>query len=584
MPYKEVYSIRIENDHDQGFLGANGKGRDKKYALASAYAEYVERLQNKMITASSYTRVLLEKLRDKTGYYYYPDERIMTKEEFYKLPNNISEELIEDIYNTEFINLYFNRLSDNGYKGCLSVPFYDVTKKKNIYLPYNLLMNLSGSNGMAAGNTISEAIYQALCEILERYAAGLVFFNRLTPPTIERHFIEKHFPQEYLIIKNIEENLQFKVSVKDFSAGCNYPVLGVLIINNERNLYKLNVGSDLNFQVALSRCLTEIHQGIGSEEEMIKHMLQIPQKEYDYFLNNSEEDYIKRKKEYVQFTVDNKGLFPKSLFNEIPSYNTNHVTFNISNDTFEKDNKYLMDLLQSNDHNIYIRNVSFLGFPSVFIYIPILTNIGVKNIGVKGISNDEFSDQFFKDPKLFINEDILEDLFFPFENISSNSLKKITELLKNAEDDSFYKILKIDLLDTTPFKDLPISYFLTLSYFYLEEYQSSLKFLKKFILYSKNIDNYYRVIQSYIQLLINKVTKNDLKESLSKEGYENNLITEVCRDLFHPKDVFKYFHFPNCPNCDNCKLNSFCVTKDEINLLIRTNNKMQCNQIEQIVI
>lgn len=37
---------------------------------------------------------------------------------------------------------------------------------------------------MAAGNTAGESIFQALCELVERYSARTVFFDKLTPPAI----------------------------------------------------------------------------------------------------------------------------------------------------------------------------------------------------------------------------------------------------------------------------------------------------------------------------------------------------------------------------------------------------------------
>lgn len=64
------------------------------------------------------------------------------------------------------------------------MPFYDCNRIKITYLPYNLTFILTESNGMAAGNTAGESIFQALCELVERYSARTVFFDKLTPPAI----------------------------------------------------------------------------------------------------------------------------------------------------------------------------------------------------------------------------------------------------------------------------------------------------------------------------------------------------------------------------------------------------------------
>lgn len=72
--------------------------------------------------------------------------------------------------------------------GVIGVPFFDVRNKETIYLPYNLSLTLSGSNGMSAGNTSAEGIFQALCELIERFASTTIYYNRLTPPTIPFSF------------------------------------------------------------------------------------------------------------------------------------------------------------------------------------------------------------------------------------------------------------------------------------------------------------------------------------------------------------------------------------------------------------
>lgn len=44
---------------------------------------------------------------------------------------------------------------------------------------------------MSAGNTMSEGLFQALCEILERVAAATIYHQNLTPPTVPDNVIIK---------------------------------------------------------------------------------------------------------------------------------------------------------------------------------------------------------------------------------------------------------------------------------------------------------------------------------------------------------------------------------------------------------
>jgi ribosomal protein S12 methylthiotransferase accessory factor len=45
---------------------------------------------------------------------------------------------------------------------------YSITRKEDFYYPVRWHNNVFGSNGLAAGNTVEEAVTQALCEVIER--------------------------------------------------------------------------------------------------------------------------------------------------------------------------------------------------------------------------------------------------------------------------------------------------------------------------------------------------------------------------------------------------------------------------------
>lgn len=130
------------------------------------------------------------------------------------------------------IEQYFEEATKNGFDGITAVPFYSCYDDKIIYLPYNLTLMITGSNGMSAGNSENEGVFQGLCEIIERAAASTVYNQNLTPPTIPIEFI-KNNQILYNTIKEIEKQ-GYDVIVKDFSAGYNLPVVGTLIINKKK--------------------------------------------------------------------------------------------------------------------------------------------------------------------------------------------------------------------------------------------------------------------------------------------------------------------------------------------------------------
>ncbi|MGE5632176.1 MAG: hypothetical protein ACM3TR_13920, partial [Caulobacteraceae bacterium] len=55
-------------------LGTNGKGATREYAQASAYAEFMERLQNDYLSLGDYD----EDTWKYRGFYYTPDEKLMS--------------------------------------------------------------------------------------------------------------------------------------------------------------------------------------------------------------------------------------------------------------------------------------------------------------------------------------------------------------------------------------------------------------------------------------------------------------------------------------------------------------------------
>lgn len=86
-PIKDIFSTRIEALPEDGGFGTNGKGKSKIYSLASAYAEFMERIQNLFILgANGVSKSFQDYIKDRTGFNYFPDEKNLLKEEFLLLP------------------------------------------------------------------------------------------------------------------------------------------------------------------------------------------------------------------------------------------------------------------------------------------------------------------------------------------------------------------------------------------------------------------------------------------------------------------------------------------------------------------
>ncbi|MDY2935155.1 MAG: YcaO-like family protein [Candidatus Cryptobacteroides sp.] len=550
-PQNNIYSVRLENPIEKGKFGTNGKGRSFYYTLASAYGEFIERLQNGFIVGpSGLDRIFLKKIKETVGFVYYPDEKILSQSDFLKLPEEYLKDFFGDTKSElreDFINSYFNRLRENGQDGVISLPFYDVKNKKTIFLPYNLTFILSGSNGMASGNSYAEAIFQALCELIERFSARTVFFDRLTPPNVPDEYLKK-FPDECKIKSQLESH-GYRVIIKDFSCGINLPAVGVILFNEKQNKYRLNIGSDTSFKIALSRALTEIFQGIENDSVMEDIMLDIPDKEQDYFITNTSENIMKREREIQKFIINGSGVFPTSLFHSEPSYLFSESTFN-PKENYQKEINAIINNFISLGFSVYIRDVSFLGFPTFYVYIPSISVWGRKSNNdrptakslLKGIENDK-----------------LEDLFFPTQTLlhDSERLMKILNVL--APDrriiytgQTLAQILKLQFTPESDFGKIPVNFFLSLLCFANKEYKNAEKFLREFMLETSLESNeYYNSICEYFLALADE--KNINKITI-------NVPDEIIESFSTLQKAFSNISFPTCPDCQECPLKDTCLT------------------------
>lgn len=349
---------------------------------------------------------------------------------------------------------------------------------------------ITGSNGMSAGNSENEGVFQGLCEIIERAAASTVYNQNLTPPTIPIEFI-KNNQILYNTIKEIEKQ-GYDVIVKDFSAGYNLPVVGTLIINKKKKKYRLNVGADTCFDVALSRTLTEIHQGISNKKDLESIMLDIPRNKRAK--KNTEKFTIDEDLE--KFFQDGTGVFTSAIFDTKESYLFNESTFCDSQD-YNSGCKYLIKLIESLEAKVFIRDTSFLGFPSFYIYVPKLSCF--RN---KGISNQSFK---MFDVKSNISYGQIEKHLYNFKNIFENQesmrflIQRFTPSTICKYDPPMCDLMKIEIKASHYWSSIPISYFLTMFSFILKDYSMATEYLKIYLKTMKlEKDSYYPYFRSII--------------------------------------------------------------------------------------
>lgn len=236
-------------------IGSNGKGVTKEFALASSYGELSERLQLGLIwknklqveggasSSEAQSKLLpAEQLlrRNFNWYTAYARELkkttgvVMTEEDILRQYTD-SDELVQ------------------------ATPYYCATTHSVEYLPTALCRDLYGSNGGAAGNTMEEAIVQAISEIVERNYKLRILSENIAVPEIPEDRL-RQCRIAWKIIEYLKEN-GFRVNVKDCSLGTKFPVVCVCIINTATGKYHTHFGAFPDFEIALQRTLTESFQG-----------------------------------------------------------------------------------------------------------------------------------------------------------------------------------------------------------------------------------------------------------------------------------------------------------------------------------
>lgn len=293
--------------------GANGKGMTKEYATASGYAELYERFCNQISFISSpfWTTQYMKRNKEKNGYYFRAGEKIQTYDEMYHCCRRATEYLDhfsgED---EEIAHAMIDLFMGNTYVGAPMQSINDPDDK--IYVDPRLLMRIIRSNGMAAGNTVTEALVQGLSEVVEREACYHLF-NDANDVHYAINLEKIANPNLQEIIQNIH-NAGYEFYLFDLSYNSGFPVIMSLLLNKKDGILNINFGSFPVFDIAAERVLTELYQGIKSYKgQQFQGRLQKPYKAFP--------------PEFLYMTYGNSisgEIFPLSFFNNIrymDSYN-----------------------------------------------------------------------------------------------------------------------------------------------------------------------------------------------------------------------------------------------------------------------
>jgi len=242
-----------------------GKGISPTLTKASAYAELVERL-----SAGLYYPTFEEQVRFHLPGIYSTDTIRFLNYEWMPGYVHAHQEEVEKAVTIDDLLRRETHLKSGDLAAIRDsemaqhwVDGYSLVREETVKVPVKFAAYIHGSNGMAAGNTTEEAIIQASCEILERYAQIHTVKPERIVPSIDPASVNLD-----LIHRMVAFYAQHNVGVtlKDLSFAVRLPVIGVSFTN--RNLpsdrlehRSLIAGASFNLEEALTRCFTEGMQG-----------------------------------------------------------------------------------------------------------------------------------------------------------------------------------------------------------------------------------------------------------------------------------------------------------------------------------
>ncbi len=328
------FSGRIALDR---YTGANGKGITKSQAKASAYGELLERLQ---------TNMLYKKITEKKTYI------VNRKNKYINIAlKSASQQFREEFYKLD--DTYF-----------FEDEFVDLASEQAEKLPISVINYSCHTNGLAAGNSKDEACVQAICEVLERYIYKKILSCNVSTKIVMNY--EKNLTKnnKKILDKICEKGYDFEIR---YCTDFCYPVIAFVLYNKEHTKYMFTLASDINFNIALQRAVTEMFQGRNIKN--INNQMLDKNEDIEELANKYKYDY--NSYNWLLCFNYNCGLIPKSAFS-LEKVSFAALNFNSCINSNTKALEWLKSLINS---HIYVKDYNVLGFDTVRVYIPGLSEI-----------------------------------------------------------------------------------------------------------------------------------------------------------------------------------------------------------------
>lgn len=513
---------------------SNGKGATRELALASAYGEFMERLQNLILYDTM--RFAPDDLRYK-GFFHAPDERLMSLEEVLDDPGitALFPGGIQPGERERILRALAGMTPPECPADFIALPFMNIRSGNVEHVPLPFLRVFYGSNGMCAGSTPAEALVQGLCEVLERYVNREIIQRRIAAPSVPEGYLSG-YPEQYEMLQRIRGSRACRVTIKDCSLGQGYPVVGLTYIDTAKHAYFVKFGAHPAFEIALERALTELLQGRD-----LNTMTDLT--EFCYYRADADPS-----KNLADIFAHGSGRYPAEFFSTEGDYAFAAFPRHNSNDN-SSFLAYLLKITGRDDRAVLVRDVSFLGFPAFHAIIPGLSEIcAFDPEEVERVST-------MASARALISARLCE--------AGPDELRGIVSTLKGnyfTNADSIAQLVNAPVGDSFPWKDIKTDLFCSMIHFRLGEPGKAHEHMKRFVSdieADPPIIGYYRCARDYLGMVADGYPTNKAERIL--EGiYGREPVTEVMSDLGDPEQAFRYLGKLTCWNCSGCTHTDAC--------------------------
>ena len=380
----------------KGFPSANGKGITKAFARASAYGEFIERLQSGLFF---YKYQSLENDPDVNLQCFAPDSKYFTK-----------EELCDNAYWFDYLTQSYKGLTkeelarqcemyahtDDG--KILCIPFYSLFEDKYVYLPAGFIEHMYSANGCCVGNTEEEALIHALAEIMERKASTSAIIGGNSFPEIAEETLQS-FPTVSKILARLRECEELDVKIFDCSIGNGFPVVSTRIINKKSHGYHVNFAADPILEIAIQRSLTETFQS--------RKLSTIALNDVKPILSSSSS--IRTSANVLNQLETGNGAFSADYFAEELTCTKKATEFENNSSLNNKELlKKTLELYKQLGNPVLVRNYNFLGFPCYKVIVPGFSESRAMKLTepIQEYSLGDLVSKILRNPKKFTKADI----------------------------------------------------------------------------------------------------------------------------------------------------------------------------------